>query len=63
MIRVLPTFRGYTVDVRLKEFRKVYKTKPPVWIPFDSPEGDELLCAWIKSLPWSEFVEVSRHLV
>lgn len=62
MIRILPTFKGYTVDVRLREFRRIYKTKFPVFIPFDSDEGDTLLCAWLKTLPQAEYDEVVRQL-
>ncbi len=40
----LPTFRGFTVDPRLKEFRKVDRIKGGLeFIPFDSPKGVELL--------------------
>ncbi|MCA9407190.1 MAG: hypothetical protein KC733_00740 [Candidatus Omnitrophica bacterium] len=50
MIRQLPTFKGYTIDIRLKEFRKA----DPQWgfkfIPFDSPKGDRLLVGFIRTL-------------
>lgn len=39
----LPTFRGYTVDERLREFRKMELGQPHETIPFDSPEGREML--------------------
>ncbi|MDP2654358.1 MAG: hypothetical protein Q8Q08_10045 [Candidatus Omnitrophota bacterium] len=43
MIRQLPTFKGYTVDARLKQFRRV----DPLWgmefIDFDTPQGEALL--------------------
>ncbi|PKL78939.1 MAG: hypothetical protein CVV27_02640 [Candidatus Melainabacteria bacterium HGW-Melainabacteria-1] len=42
-VRELPTFRGYTVDARLREFRKVEYGKVPEFIPFDSPRGEKLL--------------------
>ena len=45
-MRILPTFRGYTVDVRLEEFRKV--APKLVFIDFDSPKGERLFKAWIK---------------
>ena len=32
----LPTFNGYTVDARLKEFRKVEYGKSLEFIPFES---------------------------
>lgn len=43
--RVLPTFGGYTVDARLREFRRLEYGKPQIYIPFDSPEGKRLLAA------------------
>ena len=39
----LPTFKSYTVDMRLREFRKANFGKEIEFIPFDSPEGKELL--------------------
>jgi hypothetical protein len=51
---VLPVFRGYTVDVRLREFRKISRTEPWEFIPFDSPKGRRLLRAWARSIPRSE---------
>ena len=48
-MRVLPRFKGYTVDYRLGEFRRVFSTKrgvirrPIEFIPFDSPKGRRLL--------------------
>ena len=41
----LPTFNGYTVDIRLKQFRKVeYGENPQIeFIDFDSEKGQELL--------------------
>ncbi|MCK5605616.1 hypothetical protein KAR91_27225 [Candidatus Pacearchaeota archaeon] len=40
---VLPTFRGFTVDVRLKEFCLAARDKGLEFIPFDSKKGRELL--------------------
>ena len=40
---ILPTFKGYTVDLRLKEFRRVIPDVTLEFIPFHSPEGKELL--------------------
>ena len=42
MIKRLPTFQGYTIDVRLQEFRKVEWDKLPEFIPFQSEAGCEL---------------------
>src|SRR5690348_9560982 len=41
----LPTFRGYTVDYRLREFRRMVYGERPLFIPFDSPKGERLLAA------------------
>src|SRR5215213_6117621 len=38
----LPTFKGYTVDMRLREFRKVMSGERLEFIPFNSPEGKKL---------------------
>jgi len=43
--RALPTFKGYTVDTRCREFRKI-NFGPMAgleFIDFDSDRGDELL--------------------
>ena len=45
----LPTFEGYTVDVRLKQFRKVQKTEIK-FTDFDSETGERILSRYIKSL-------------
>ena len=39
----LPTFKGYTVDMRLREFRKASFGEKIEFIPFDSLEGKKLL--------------------
>jgi hypothetical protein len=39
-MRELPVFKGYTVDERLQEFRKMF---PMEFIPFDSEKGKKLL--------------------
>jgi hypothetical protein len=41
----LPTFNGYTVDARLRQFRKVERGDSPKleFINFDSEEGQGLL--------------------
>jgi hypothetical protein len=41
---VLPEFRGYTVDARLREFRLVDRRKLCIeFVSFDSPKGQALL--------------------
>jgi len=45
-------FKGYTVDERLKEFRKVDFEKPDMeFIPFDSEKGKELLQQYLSLNP------------
>ncbi len=39
----LPTFDGFTVDARLKQFRKVIPSHEIEFIEFDSQRGRELL--------------------
>jgi hypothetical protein len=41
----LPTFRGYTVDRRLCEFRKLIYGQTLGFIPFESAKGQKLLRA------------------
>ena len=43
MIRILPIFKGYTVDMRLQEFRKINLNKLPEFIPFTSDKGARLI--------------------
>ena len=42
-IRRLKTFKGYTVDVRLQQFRKMEPHELPEFIEFSSTEGQQLL--------------------
>jgi hypothetical protein len=42
-VNILPTFKGYTVDLRLKEFRRAIPDVTLEFIPFNSPEGNKLL--------------------
>ena len=44
MVKELPKFKGYTVDERLKQFRKVDREKPSIdFVDFDSKKGKKLL--------------------
>ena len=47
MLRQLPTHEGFTIDERLREFRRVTwdaKGNPAMdFVPFDSDEGERLL--------------------
>lgn len=52
MIRILPTFRGYTIDCRLQEFRKIpFGSSMLEWefIDFKSEKGDQLVVAYLKT--------------
>jgi hypothetical protein len=42
-VTTLPTFKGYTIDLRLQEFRRAIPDVALDFIAFDSPEGRELL--------------------
>jgi hypothetical protein len=42
-VTILPTFKGYTVDLRLKEFGRATPDATLDFIPFNSPEGKKLL--------------------
>ena len=44
-MRRLPTFEGYTVDARLREFRKAVYGEVLEFVPFASPKGQVLLRA------------------
>lgn len=50
MIRTLPLFKGYTVDARLRQFRKVFKSSAIEFLDFDTEKGDALLTKYIKTL-------------
>jgi hypothetical protein len=44
MVTKLPEFKGYTVDERLKQFRKVDMKKPSIeFVEFNSEKGKKLL--------------------
>lgn len=50
MTKELPKFKGYTIDERLKQFRKVDKGKPSIdFVDFESEEGKELLAQYDES--------------
>jgi hypothetical protein len=42
-ITILPTFKGFKVDMKLQQFRKAIPNETLEFIPFDSPQGKELL--------------------
>ena len=50
MVTKLPEFKGYTVDERLKQFRKVDHNKPSIdFVDFETEEGQELLAQYEES--------------
>ena len=63
-MRILPVYKGWTVDVRLKQFRKIVKQSKFFagieYLDFDTDKGDVILTRYIKSLKVdsSEFKEV-----
>jgi hypothetical protein len=42
-LKILKTFKGYTVDLRLQQFRKAVRGETLKFINFASPKGQELL--------------------
>ena len=40
---ILPTFKSYTVDMRLRQFRRAIPDVTLEFIPFNSPKGEKLL--------------------
>lgn len=51
-MKILPKFRGYTIDCRLQQFRKIpYGVSMLEWefIDFKSDKGDELIVAYLKT--------------
>ena len=50
MAKKLPIFKGYTVDIRLRQFRKVGSGPKIEFIDFNSEEGDGMLAEYIKTL-------------
>jgi len=49
MVQLLPVFKGFTVDVKLKQFRRVKKSTIE-FSDFDSEQGEKLLCKYIENL-------------
>jgi hypothetical protein len=58
---MLPQFRGWTIDLRLREFRKVTKTGIK-FIPFGSHDGEYLLRAYIRSLPENVAIIIAAEI-
>jgi hypothetical protein len=43
LLKELPRFKGYTIDFRLKEFRKLIPDKSVEIISFNTTKGREML--------------------
>jgi len=56
----LPIVEGYFVDVRLREFRRAALETGLECIPFESPEGNRLLNAWLHADPTGLLGELKR---
>lgn len=48
-MRQLPSFWGYTVDVRLREFRRAIPERVMEFVSFDTPKGQRILHAYLAS--------------
>ena len=48
-MRKLPTYKGYTVDLRLKEFRKAEYGKALEFLTFDSEKGKKMITEFLKT--------------
>ena len=63
-MRKLPEFRGYTVDARLRQFRKADPSKQSIeFLDFDTEQGDLLLGEYINTLDKNsaEFRAIVQH--
>jgi len=52
MVTKLQVFKGYTVDYRLKEFRKAIPEKCLEFVAFESSKGKRLLAQMRKEAQW-----------
>lgn len=51
IVTVLPVFKGYTIDSRLKEFRRIEPDRPAEFIKFSSTKGSVLIEEISKTQP------------
>lgn len=51
---MLPTFKGYVVDLRLREFRKAKYPDTLEFVSFDSKKGQKLIGQMKKEGIWNE---------
>jgi Mg2+/Co2+ transporter CorC len=65
MVKALPVFKGYTVDIRLQEFRKADRKTGIEILKFGSPQGDDLLEEYVGELDKdsAEFQELAEYLL
>jgi len=49
MVKKLPILNGYTVDIRLRQFRKV-RGETIIFIDFNTEKGEHLLSEYIDGL-------------
>ena len=45
-MRRLPTFKGYTIDLRLRQVRRMVYGEVPEFYDFDSPKGWAIFVEW-----------------
>ncbi len=58
MPKQLPTFKGWTIDTRLKQLRKVGKDRQTIeFLDFTSEEGDKILAEFIESLDMTDPID------
>lgn len=58
MPKTLSRFKGWTVDLRLKEFRKIINGRIQ-FLPFNSYQGDILLSRYLNSLPKNKAIRIA----
>lgn len=65
MIKQLPTFKGWTIDARLKQLRFVHSNNTITFLDFESDKGDYILTKYMETLdPDSEaFNEIARAIL
>lgn len=61
-MRYLPKFKGYTVDFRLNEFRKVDFDEWPEFISFNCPEGQQLFKEFVATPKGQREIENFRRI-
>ena len=57
----LPIYNGWTVDLRLKQFRRILPDGIE-FVDFDSAHGDVLLFNYLNSLPDNEAELIAREV-